>query len=170
MSFIEQTVRETVLAAAGIDLSSTRTVEAFKANIQNKTSVHLSSNDTWSDMFFKVMLDVVEPSLDPKQPTILRDYPLPISALATTDETSWTAQKFELYWYGLEICNGCTELTDLAEMKKRYENESVQRKLRGKFPHPYPLDLQKALETLPPCAGVALGLERLFLCLMKLRA
>ncbi len=114
-----------------------------------------------SEKFFRLLVEKIEPSFDPEVPTFVTDYPLQVSALAKTDGT--VTQKFELYWKGLELCNGCTELGNIEELKKRYEIESRQRRDEGKTPHPPPNRLIRALEKgLPPSAGVAVGLDRLF--------
>ena len=66
----------------------------------------------------------------------------------------------------MEICNGCTELTDLDQLFQRIEQQGVERKRMGKAPHPIPTTLVNTLKKgLPPSAGVAVGLNRLFKCL-----
>jgi lysyl-tRNA synthetase class 2 len=62
----------------------------------------------------------------------------------------------------MELCNGATELLSEELLKKRYAFESAERKKIGKAPHPFPNRLSQALKTLPPCSGVAVGLDRLF--------
>ena len=124
------------------------------------------AGERWDDAFFKLFLEEVEPNLPPDPPTMVIDYPAQIAALAALNPDRQTAQRFEIYWKGMEICNGCVELGDLAELKTRIEAEALQRKEAGKTPHPDPTTLVKALERgLPPSAGVAVGLDRLFKCL-----
>lgn len=123
-------------------------------------------NERWDDAFFKLFLEVVEPNLPADPPTLVKDYPAQVAALAALNADGKTAQRFEIYWKGMEICNGCVELSDLNELKTRIGAEADVRREAGKAPHPYPQRLVDALEKgLPPCAGVAVGLDRLFKCL-----
>jgi len=150
------TMAEAVKRATGIDIE-----KDLRSQIEAKQIVHLSADDTWDDMFFKVLIEKVEPSFDSEVPTIVRDYPLPLCALAKTNGK--ITERFELYWKGMEICNGCTEMGSLAELLTRYEVESKNRRARGKGPHPKPTRLIEALTMgLPPSAGVAVGMDRLF--------
>jgi len=154
LEFREVTMEEAVRESTGIELDSA-TVEDFGKVIS------LSKNDTWEDAFFKLLIEKIEPSFDPEVPTLLKDYPLPLCALAKTNGK--ITERFELYWKGMEICNACTELGDLSELEKRYAVESRARLARGRKPHPHPTVLADALKKgLPPSAGVAVGLDRLF--------
>ncbi len=122
--------------------------------------------ERWEDAFFKLFLEIGESSLPLDPPTLVKDYPAQIAALAALNPDRKTAQRFEIYWKGMEICNGCVELSDLNELKARIETEAQMRISAGLSPHPYPARLVAAVEHgLPPCAGVAVGLDRLFKCL-----
>ncbi len=117
--------------------------------------------DSWEDAYFKLLVQSIEPSLDPNVMTLVKDYPAQQSVLGKLNAKGWV-DRFEIYWKGMEICNGCVELNDLKEMNRRHEEEKKKRS----DPHPYPEVLSTALkEGLPPCAGVAVGLDRLFACL-----
>ncbi|MCB0405854.1 MAG: hypothetical protein KDD51_13815 [Bdellovibrionales bacterium] len=133
--------------------------------LRRESRVVFNAQDTWDDMVFKILLEQVEPALDPDTPTVLCEYPASMSALAHVNDRG-VADRFEIYWKGMELCNGCTELTSLAELKRRTQKQAAQRGLEHKAAHPLPERLMEALEKgLPPCAGVAVGLERLFSCL-----
>lgn len=115
------------------------------------------------DLFFKVLIEKIEPGLSHNHPTILYDYPASQCALGKTNGK--ITERFEIYWKGMELCNGCTELTDKNEALERYKTQSSERNTA----HPFPKTLIDALETgIPPSSGVAVGLNRLFLCWMKL--
>ena len=74
------------------------------------------------------------------------------------------AQRFELYWRGVEIANAYNELRDVDEQKKRFEIENQKLEAIGRQQHPQDNTFFKALERgLPPCGGIAVGLERLFM-------
>lgn len=124
----------------------------------------ISDVETRENLFFQLMLEKVEPALPPDIPVILYDYPASISTLAQTGANG-RGERFECYWQGMELCNGATELGDASELKNRYALESQWRRAMGKAPHPFPQRLYDALQNLPPCSGVAVGLDRLFRCL-----
>jgi lysyl-tRNA synthetase class 2 len=71
------------------------------------------------------------------------------------------AERFELYVGGLELCNGFSELTDPVEQRRRFAAELELRARAGLPARGLPERFLEALATLPPCAGNALGLDRL---------
>jgi elongation factor P--(R)-beta-lysine ligase len=104
----------------------------------------------------------IVPSFRPRQPTFVHDYPVSQAALARlTTGTPPAAARFEVFVSGLELANGFAELTDPQEQRRRFEADQ-QRRQRHTLPI-RPLDeaLLEALHTLPPCAGVAVGLDRI---------
>jgi elongation factor P--(R)-beta-lysine ligase len=124
------------------------------------------AGERWEDAFFKIFIQEVEPNLPADPPTLVKDYPAQIAALGALNPDRRTAQRFEIYWKGMEICNGCVELGDIGELEARIRAEAELREQAGKRPHPRPERLVAALQQgLPPCAGVAVGLDRLFKCL-----
>ena len=109
---------------------------------------------------------VVEPHLGKETLTVLRDYPASQSALAQTTlrEEEAIAERFEIYFRGVELANGFHELTDSIEQRRRFEAENQERIRLGK--KALPLDenfLQALKEGLPDCCGVAAGFDRLML-------
>lgn len=108
----------------------------------------------------------VEPTLGVETPEILYHYPASQSALAQTTHDALgieVAERFELYYQGVELANGYHELTDAAELRSRLEVANEQRVAEGRDPLPLPEKLlaDMADPGLPPCAGVALGFDRL---------
>ncbi len=148
----------------GISLADCDTKEKFRASISQKKLFRPLETDTWEDLFFKVMIDFIEPNL-PQEPTFLYNYPAKLATLAKVKD-EWS-ERFELYWNGMEICNGCTELTSHEELLKRIDIEKNARIASSKKPHKKPQRLiQSLINGLPECAGVAIGLNRLFSCLL----
>ena len=79
---------------------------------------------------------------------------------------SAAAERFELYLGPHELANGYHELTDAAEQRARFERDNARRRARGQAAVPIDESLLAALAAgLPACAGVALGVERLLMCL-----
>jgi len=163
LPFLELTMDELVEQATGIASIGSTTSEQLTSQIKERGLIALSPTDSWEDMFFKLLIEKVEPWLDPSRPVIVRDYPIALSALAKANPDGRTVQRFEIYWLGMELCNGCTELNDVAELKRRFAKEQANRSNQGKTPHQFPERLERAMSNgFPHCAGVAVGLDRLF--------
>lgn len=166
LSFEEISMRELVIRATGIDFLAVPTSGALRKAIESRSLISLSADDDWDDMFFKLLIEKVEPSLDPDRPTLVFDYPASQAALSKLGLRTGLAERFEIYWRGMELCNGCTELTDIEELKRRFEHECRKRESLGKKAHPAPLRLFDAITGgFPPASGVAVGVDRLFKCL-----
>lgn len=100
------------------------------------------------------------------------DYPVAQAALARPRaDDPRLAERFELFYDGIELANGFSELTDAAEQRARFERDNRARALAGLAEYPLDEDLLAALEAgLPDCAGAALGLDRLLMVLLDLDA
>ncbi|GEO81498.1 EF-P lysine aminoacylase EpmA [Pararhodospirillum oryzae] len=122
-----------------------------------------SPDDRFEDVFFRVLLDRVEPFLGAERPCFLHGYPVCMAALSRPDPLDPRfAQRFELYAGGLELANAFGELTDPVEQRARFEADmAIKEQLYGER---YPLDedLLAALhQGMPECCGAALGFDRL---------
>ncbi len=117
--------------------------------------------------FDKDLVDKVEPSLPLTRPVFLVGYPSSMASLARLNpDDPNTAERFELYAGGLELANGFAELTDPVEQRKRFEDEESARRAAGKQPYTVDERFLAALESgLAPCAGIALGVDRLVMLL-----
>jgi lysyl-tRNA synthetase class 2 len=118
--------------------------------------------DGWLQL---LMSHLVEPRLGHDRPVFLLDYPASQAALAKIrhDEPP-VAERFELFFQGLELANGYHELTDPEEHRRRFHADLAKRQELGLPAIPVDERFLKALEDgLPPCAGVALGVDRLVL-------
>jgi lysyl-tRNA synthetase class 2 len=118
--------------------------------------------DFWLDL---LMGSVVGPRLGHTRPCFIYDYPASQAALARIRaEDLPVAERFELYWRGVELANGFHELGDAVEQRRRFEADQARRQSRGLPVPPMDENLLRALEAgLPDCAGVALGLDRLLM-------
>jgi lysyl-tRNA synthetase class 2 len=161
----EYTIEEAFQKWAGFELPVNRSAEEFR-HIATEKDIHTSETDEWEDVFFRVLLERIEPALTKTTPTILKDFPTLVSPLSRQSERAGISERFELYWKGMELCNGCTELGSGEELEKRYLIESDKRKKAGKEPHPFPHDLKQAIDgTKGIYSGVAYGMDRIFACL-----
>lgn len=149
---------------AGIDLLATLTcsVDPDPAPLAAAGHLSLRPADRWEDVFFRIMLEHVEPHLGHEKPVILYDYPLPLAALARSkaDEPR-LAERFEVYVCGVELANAYSELTDTALQRVRFHHEAVVRQRLYGTSLPIDEDFLDALAHMPPAAGIALGLDRL---------
>jgi lysyl-tRNA synthetase class 2 len=110
---------------------------------------------------------LVEPALDPAQPTFIYDFPASHAALARIRPCDPpVAERFELFLGGMELANGFCELTDAAEQRARFAADLEARRRRGLDVPPLDERFLAALaHGLPACAGVALGFDRLVMLL-----
>lgn len=118
----------------------------------------------WSDLLFT---HAIEMQLGIGCLEFITDYPPEQAALARIRKDEYgrcTAARFEAYIDGLELCNGFYELTDAAEQAARFAADNAWRKANGLPEIPIDRNFLAALERgLPDCAGVALGIDRLFM-------
>jgi lysyl-tRNA synthetase class 2 len=124
--------------------------------------VRVSDDDTWSDIFSKILVEHVEPGLGQGRLTILFEYPVPEAALARAKPSDpRVAERFEIYACGVELANGFGELTDAGEQRRRFI-EAMDEKQR-RYGERYPLDEEflEAVASMPQASGVALGFDRL---------
>jgi len=118
--------------------------------------------EAWNeDRFDEDMALQIEPSL-PKGLVYLTDYPAPAAALARLNPAeARLAERFEAYLDGMEIANGYNELTSAAEQRARFEATIAMRQARSLPVYPLDEPFLEALPTMPPTAGIALGVDRL---------
>src|SRR5262252_7184238 len=85
-------------------------------------------NETWEDLFFRLLLERVEPRLGRSHPTFLTHWPAAQAALARRDPADpRVAERFELFVCGIELANAFVELTDVAEQRTRFEADRARR-------------------------------------------
>jgi lysyl-tRNA synthetase class 2 len=150
------TVAEAFHRHAGVDLFGDLHAQARAAGIR------LADDDTWADVFSRIIVEKVEPNLGHGRPTILCEYPVSEAALARPKPADpRVAERFELYACGVELANCFGELTDAAEQRRRFEIEMAEK--QRLFGETYPLDedFLAALALMPPASGGALGFDRL---------
>jgi lysyl-tRNA synthetase class 2 len=115
-----------------------------------------------------LMVSRIQPELGRDHPTILYDYPADQAALAQTTERAerMVAERFELFFRGVELANGYHELLDADVLRARNRRNNALRQADGKYSLPETSRLLSAMEHgLPPCAGCALGIDRLVMLL-----
>lgn len=128
-----------------------------------KSKKYIIENATYADLFSVIYTQEIEPHLGMNgHPTIIYDYPKEMAALALLNKDGKTAQRFECYIAGIELGDAYTELTYWKEQKERFINEEKKRKETGRIIHPTDWGFIDALKKeLPPCAGMAIGFDRM---------
>ena len=152
---------------AGIDLLGTLTPAgtADRGSLARQAAgigLRVAADDTWSDIFSRILSDRVEPHLGHDRPTILDRYPVVEAALARPcPDDPREAERFELYACGVELANGFGELTDPAEQRRRFQAEMDEKARRYGVRYPLDEDFLSALAHMPPASGCAMGFDRL---------
>ncbi|MDO6963568.1 EF-P lysine aminoacylase EpmA [Rhizobium alvei] len=161
------TVAEAFRRHAGIELlptiakNGTTDRDGLKAAVE-QAGIRTSEDDSWSDLFSRVIVEKIEPNLGIGRATILYEYPVSEAALARKSRRDGrVSERFELYACGVELANAFGELTDVKEQRRRFEADMDEKeRLYGER---YPIDeaFLEALAIMPDASGAALGFDRL---------
>jgi elongation factor P--(R)-beta-lysine ligase len=155
------TVAEAFARYVGADVLSTA---GDAAALAVAAGTRLREGESWEDLFFRLLLERIEPCIGRAHPTFLTHWPAAQAALARRDPADpRVAERFELFVCGIELANAFVELTDAAEQRSRFEADRTRRHaLYGGVDWPLDEDFLAALEFgMPPSAGIALGFDRL---------
>jgi elongation factor P--(R)-beta-lysine ligase len=123
----------------------------------------LRDGESWEDLFFRLLLERIEPRIGRAHPTFLTHWPAAQAALARCDPADpRVAERFELFVCGIELANAFVELTDPEEQRTRFVADRERRRAVSGPDWPLDEDFLAALEFgMPPSAGIALGFDRL---------
>jgi lysyl-tRNA synthetase class 2 len=160
------TVAEAFERHAGIDLLATVQGSSGDrgalAAAAERAGVATALDDSWGDVFSRVLVEKVDPHLGRDRATILCEYPLPLAALARQKPGNGkVAERFELYACGVELANAFGELTDVAEQRKRFAAAMDEKERIHGERHPLDEDFLAALAHMPEASCSALGFDRL---------
>lgn len=153
---------------AGIDLAAAlsggegEADGAALAGAARAAGIRVADDDTWSDIFSRVLTERIEPHLGVGAPDTLDRYPAREASLARPcPDDPRVAERFELYVAGVEIANGFGELTDARLQRERLQADMAERRRRYGTDYPLDEDFLAALAAMPPASGIALGFDRL---------
>lgn len=148
-------------------------IDEIKLPHLRRRSAELVPGCSSEDLEFDQCLDllmgmVIAPQLQGYQ--FVYDYPVSQAALARVSaDDARVAERFELFFNGIELANGYSELTDASQQRARFQRDNEIRNSRNLPVYEIDESLLAALEAgLPQCAGVALGLDRLLMVLLDL--
>ena len=158
--FERLTVAEAFQRHAGVDVLATA---GDAAALAAGAGAGLRDGEGWEDLFFRLLLERVEPHLGRAHPTFLTHWPAAQAALARRDPADpRVALRFELFLCGMELANAFEELTDPAEQRARFIEDRARR--HALYGPDWPLDedfLAALAHGMPPASGIALGFDRL---------
>lgn len=160
------TVVEAFGRHAGIDLDAMLPGQpggfARLATATERLGLRVAADDTWSDLFSKIISFAVEPKLGRGRATVMTRYPASEAALARLcPDDDRFAERFELYACGVELANAFGELRDPAEQRRRFEAAEAERQRIYGARYPLDEDFLAALALMPDACGIALGFDRL---------
>jgi lysyl-tRNA synthetase class 2 len=156
------TVTEAFNRYAGVDLLFTIDDRNALAAAAETAGVNVRDDDSWADIFAKLLTALIEPKLGNGRATLLTEYPASEAPLARPSRhDARVAERFELYCCGVELANGFGELTDPELQRRRLEAEMDKKEERYGERYPVDDDFIAALSNMPPASGCALGFDRL---------
>ena len=125
--------------------------------------------DPWAgvwdqDRFDFDMATKIEPALPKERPVVLLDYPPEAASLSKL--RGEVAERWELYWRGIELANAFTELCDAEEQRRRFAAAKEERRRLGESDYPLDEEFLATLPRIPSAAGVALGVDRLVMLVL----
>jgi lysyl-tRNA synthetase class 2 len=130
-----------------------------------RVGIRVAADDTWSDIFSRVLVERIEPALGTTPdaaPVIVDAYPTHEAALARpSPDDPRVAERFELYACGVELANAFGELVDPVEQRRRLVAEMDEKERIYGDRYPIDEDFLAALALMPPASGCALGFDRL---------
>ena len=158
--FDRLTVAEAFHRHAGVDVLATA---GDAGALAAGAGAALRDGEGWEDLFFRLLLERVEPHLGQANPTFLTHWPAAQAALARRDPSDpRVALRFELFLCGMELANAFEELTDADEQRARFQDDRARR--HALYGPDWSLDedfLAALAHGMPPASGIAMGFDRL---------
>jgi len=143
------------------------TIKELRQRVQNDANGPILTDK--DELLQCLFVTLIEPRLAFNNPLFVHSFPASQAALAkVSTEDCRVAERFELYYKGVELANGFNELQDADEQLARFEKDNKNRKELGKQQKPIDFRFIAALkEGLPQCSGVAMGLDRLLMLMLN---
>lgn len=142
--------------------------DALRSALSGK-GIRAGPAETWEELFFRSLVDVIEPALKEGGPVFLTGYPAALAGMARRRKgNSDISERFEGYVAGIELVNGYEELTDPREQEERLAELSERHWHQTGIRLPVDPEFLAAMRGgLPPCSGAALGMDRLVMLVLS---
>ena len=141
-------------------------IESVQA-LAKQQGIHIDAELDLDDWLSLLLCECIEPKIAKTRPLFITDFPKSQAALAKLDpDNPKVAKRFELYFKGFELANGFEEATDSAELRARFTDDNCKRHALNLETMTLDERFLHALNTLPDCSGVALGIDRLIMLIL----
>jgi lysyl-tRNA synthetase class 2 len=159
VSYVAQALRSPEAAAVSAPWDRITVDEAFDRHAGRR----IDAAD--EESFFRTWAEDVQPKLGARRPVVVTEWPASMASLAKLNPNG-TADRFEVFFQGIELCNGFGELTDAGEQRRRFEEDQARRHELGLPVYPIDERFLRALALgMPASGGNALGIDRLLMLL-----
>ena len=165
------TMAEAMERWAGVDMAKGEDISYMRKEAE-RLGLSPDSSDTWSDVFNRIFLTYVEPSIPKDRPVYITDYPDQIRCLAKACSDKPCRKRWEMYINGIEIANCYDEETDKEETRRYFDEEEARliSERKGTGDAIPPADPSFPDLSIPKSSGVAMGLDRLLAAEMGLNS
>lgn len=156
------TIREACLTYGDVDIESATTRDALASELE-RIGLSTTKEDTWAELFHRLLIGRVEPAIESHPAIVLIDYPWQVRCLARRKPGTQYRERWELYLRGIEVANCFTEETDPDQLTRLFAHESEVMEARNEaIDTSFPASQRG---TPHPCSGVALGFDRLLMAI-----
>lgn len=166
--FARLSVAEAMQRYAGVDLDKHQKQATLAMEARRLGLTVPDEPESWEETFNRIFLTFVEPNLPQERPLVLQRYPKQIECLAKAEGSY--RKRWELYVKGVEVANCYDEDRNQATIEAYYRDEYARLvQKRGESSSVIPdidSSLAEVFASMPPCSGVAIGLDRLQMLLM----
>lgn len=165
--FIKMSVNDAIKKYTGLNLDNLQEYESLKQAAE-KLGLYVPPNEEWDDTFNRIFINFVEPSLPTEKPVVLTDYPYQIDCLAEKYKDRPYRHRWEMYINKTEVANCYKEETS-KEITKAYYLKEYERLVKERRVNNLPIpkiDSSFYDLNIPKSSGVAIGLDRLLMCIL----
>ena len=161
---VHTTMKDLFAQHLGVTITPESTHEEW-LQIAKTAKIDVHASDSTSDLFHRLWLEKIESQWDSETLWVVSDFPPFQAAYARIKSDGW-AERFEIYWRGLELCNAFHEVNDPVLQKQRMIQDLQIKKELGRETVELDEEFLRALESgMPPSSGIALGVDRLFMAI-----
>ena len=166
LPFERITVAEAFARYAGFDLFAAAETKGGLETEARRLGLEPPAGMGTHALFDLIFIHAVEPRLAQNRPIALLDYPAFVPCLARHAQNGSTAERWELYYNGIELANCYSEETGAERVRNFFEHEAEAKEQTALVRHRTDHNYWKLFRgSFPPCSGVAMGIDRLIMAL-----